>query len=196
MLQVKSLASLGVRSLPFELHAGECVSLSGPSGSGKTLFLRAIADLDENQGELYLDDVSRSAMSGPEWRQQVSYLAAEPGWWADRIGDHFKNWPALVADLKGLSIVETAREWPVIQASTGERQRLALLRSLEQAPKVLLLDEPTAALDNAVTAMVEKLIQGRRSTGLAVIWATHDPAQASRVATSHLQIEHGEVVSK
>jgi phosphate-transporting ATPase len=193
MLQVKSLQRVGISVDGFDLQAGECVSLSGPSGSGKTLFLRAIADLDENQGDLYLNGVSRDAMTGPNWRRQISYLAAEPGWWADRIGDHFPNWPVLSDDLAALGLINGAKDWLVSQASTGERQRLALLRSLALTPKVLLLDEPTAALDNDTTTLVEQLIQTYRSAGLAVIWATHDPTQALRVADRHLRMENGKV---
>lgn len=193
MLQVKSLQRVGITADEFDLQAGECVSLSGPSGSGKTLFLRAIADLDENQGDLYLNGASRDAMTGPNWRRQISYLAAEPGWWADRIGDHFLDWPALSDDLAALGLIDGAKDWQVSQTSTGERQRLALLRSLALTPKVLLLDEPTAALDNDTTKLVEKLIQAFRNAGLAVIWATHDPAQALRVADRHLRIENGKV---
>jgi phosphate-transporting ATPase len=193
MLQVKSLRRAGINAEEFDLEAGECVSLSGPSGSGKTLFLRAIADLDENQGDLSIDNTPRAAMSGPDWRRQVNYLASEPGWWTDRIGDHFLDWSGLAADLAALGLSDAAKDWLVSLASTGERQRLALLRALAQTPKVLLLDEPTASLDIDTTALVEKLIQAYRSAGLAVIWATHDPAQASRVADRHLRVEQGKI---
>jgi putative ABC transport system ATP-binding protein len=60
-------------------------------------------------------------------------------------------------------------------------------------PKVLLLDEPTAALDLASVAVVESLIKARTQTGLAVLWVTHDAEQAKRVAHRLLVVEAGQV---
>ncbi|WP_462321304.1 ABC transporter ATP-binding protein [Halochromatium sp.] len=87
-----TLSGLQPRILaPVDLHidAGELLFISGPSGSGKSLLLRAIADLDPNQGEVLLDDQPRSRIQAPQWRQRVGLLPAESGWWADRVGPHF-----------------------------------------------------------------------------------------------------------
>src|SRR5215472_3261576 len=72
---------------PFDLTlaAGECLAITGPSGAGKSLFLRMIADLDPNQGEVFLDGVERRSMPAPAWRSRVVYSAAEPGWWHDTV---------------------------------------------------------------------------------------------------------------
>ena len=72
---------------PFELEldAGECLAITGPSGSGKSLFLRMVADLDPNQGEVFLDGVERRTLPAPAWRRKVVYSAAEPGWWHERV---------------------------------------------------------------------------------------------------------------
>ncbi len=188
MLQVNSLNILGLSCDPFDLPPGECFSLSGPSGSGKSLFLRALADLDQNRGEISLDNVCREDINAPEWRRKVTYLAAEPGWWADRISDHFPAWPTVVERLSKLGLPNDCGNWAVAQASTGERQRLALLRSLTLSPQVLLLDEPTAALDGALTERVESLIADLRADGLAVIWVSHDRSQTTRVASRHFTI--------
>jgi putative ABC transport system ATP-binding protein len=83
--------------------------------------------------------------------------------------------------------------WPIARLSTGERLRLALARALTMRPKVLLLDEPTAALDVASVAAVESLIKARMRTGLAVLWVTHDGEQAKRVAHRLLVVEAGQV---
>jgi putative ABC transport system ATP-binding protein len=77
--------------------------------------------------------------------------------------------------------------------STGERLRLALVRALMVRPKVLLLDEPTAALDAASAAAVESLISSRMQAGVAVLWVTHDEAQAKRIARRRLVVEAGRV---
>ena len=71
--------------------------------------------------------------------------------------------------------------------STGERQRLALVRSLAAQPAVLLLDEPTASLDQASVALVEALLQAQLRQGLILILVTHAREQATRLA--HRMVE-------
>src|SRR3954451_6859003 len=82
MLTVDMLTRLHI-SASFCLKAGECIALQGSSGVGKSLLLRAIADLDPNDGVVKLDGMPREAMPAPLWRKQVTYVAAEPGWWAE-----------------------------------------------------------------------------------------------------------------
>ena len=77
---------------------------------------------------------------------------------------------------------------PVAQLSTGERQRLALLRGLLRQPQVMLLDEPTAALDEASVAAVEQLLQARQAQGMSLLWITHSHAQALRVGQRGLRL--------
>lgn len=72
--------------------------------------------------------------------------------------------------------------------STGERQRIALVRALLDEPKVLLLDEPTAALDKATTALVEELIRFQLLAGRSVLIASHDTALIERLAHARLQL--------
>lgn len=144
MRGVKNDRPAALKAVDLALAAREILCLSGPSGSGKTLLLRAIADLDPGTGELYLRDRRREQLSGPEWRRQVVYVAAESAWWADTPKDHFQCAPSALAQL-GLQPTVMLRQ--VSSLSTGERQRLALLRALALTPPVLLLDEPTAALD-------------------------------------------------
>jgi phosphate-transporting ATPase len=193
MLTVVNLTRIGLAPATFSVAAGECVAVRGPSGAGKTLLLRAIADLDPNQGEVAFDGRSREAMSGPEWRRMVGYLPAEPGWWGDTVGTHFANWAAALPLLERLGLPDEARGWPLTRPSTGERLRLALVRALMANPSVLLLDEPTAALDATAVGTVEALIAERLSDGLAVLWVTHDAAQAGRVAGRCLLVEAGQV---
>jgi putative ABC transport system ATP-binding protein len=175
------------------LSAGECIAIRGPSGAGKTLLLRAIADLDPNEGLVCLNGRDRSTIAGPEWRRFVGYMPAEPGWWADTVGEHFSEWTAALPFVRELGFPEDAKAWPIARLSTGERLRLALVRALMVRPKVLLLDEPTAALDPASAAAVETLIGTRVRAGLAVLWVSHDAEQAKRVAHRLLQVKGGQV---
>jgi len=193
MLQVRDLQRPGLSPVSFELSDGECIAVQGPSGSGKSLLLRAIADLDPNQGELRLNGEAREGMTGPAWRRQVIYVPAESGWWSDRVGEHFADWEQAIPLLQTLFLPAEARDWPVQRLSTGERQRMALARALVLRPRVLLLDEPTSGLDSEAAAAVEQLIGERLHDGAGVLWVTHDAAQARRIASRCLSVENGRV---
>ena len=193
ILQVRDLRTNILKPASLSLSAGECIAIRGPSGAGKTLLLRAIADLDPNEGLVCLDGRDRSMITGPEWRSLVGYVPAEPGWWADRVGEHFSEWTAALTLVRELGFPEEAKTWPIARLSTGERLRLALIRALMVRPKVLLLDEPTAALDPASVAAVESLIAARIQAGLAVLWVTHDAEQAKRIAHRLLMVKDRQV---
>jgi len=193
LLQVRDLRTSILKGASFTLAAAECIAVEGPSGAGKTLLLRAIADLDPNFGVVTLDGRDRSTIAAPEWRRLVGYVPAEPGWWAETVGEHFREWEPTSAWLRQLGLPEESRTWPIARLSTGERLRLALVRALTVRPKVLLLDEPTAALDAASKEAVESLISSRLQAGVAVLWVTHDEAQAKRVARRRFMVEAGRV---
>lgn len=170
---------------PFELSlgAGACAAITGPSGSGKSLFLHMIADLDPNSGEVWLNGCERASMPAQEWRKQAIYVSAESGWWADTVIEHFsannRGQVAALADRLGLRV--DILKAPVAQLSTGEKQRLSLVRALVRNPSVLLLDEPTGPLDEESVAKVEVVLQERMATGASILLVTHDPNQASRL---------------
>ena len=174
------------------VNAGEIVCLSGPSGSGKSLLLRSIADLIPHHGDVMLDDVSCMSLRADHWRQRVGLLMAESQWWSDRVGDHFSL--LKINGFEQLGFNEDVMNWQVSRCSTGEKQRLALLRLLANQPQALLLDEPTASLDHASVGKVEALIDSYRQQHAApVIWVSHDPRQIKRVCDRQLVIEDGAI---
>lgn len=181
MLELINLQGPHFPAVSLKLKAGELLCLHGPSGSGKTQLLRALADLDPHAGEVRLDGRAQDAFPAPQWRRQVAYLPAEPGWWLPRAGDHFSQPPQAQA-LQALQLPENSLQREVEWLSSGERQRLALLRLLALEPRVLLLDEPTANLDPDNTQAVETLIRDYCRTHQAiVIWISHDPVQRERL---------------
>lgn len=178
------------------MDAGECITLTGPSGAGKSLMLRMIADLDPNEGEVRLDGRERRGMAAPEWRRHVVYNAAEPGWWADDVARHFPG-PAreyLHRNADRIGISPGLLDGPLDRLSTGERQRLALLRALSLAPPVLLLDEPTGALDQAITLLVEDLLREQLARGTAILLVTHSPEQAARLGHRRFRVEQRQLL--
>ena len=140
-------------------------------------------DLDPNEGAVKLDGRLREAVPAPLWRKQVTYVAAEPGWWADTVQEHFTAWDDVIPLVARLGLPPNCGAWPIQRLSTGEKQRLGLARALMLRSRVLLLDEPTSALDATSTAIVESIVAERISSGTGVIWSTHDSAQAHRVGS-------------
>lgn len=191
MLELLGLKRLHVGPIDLRLEGGECVAIEGKSGSGKSVLLRAIADLDPHEGDARLDGQACSAMPAPQWRKRVTYVAAESGWWADRIAEHFASRDELARWLPRVGLPEEAADWPVARLSTGERQRAALLRALTPANRVLLLDEPTSGLDADTRDLVEGLLRERLSAGGAIVLVTHDPELARRMARRRFTMDAG-----
>ena len=186
-LKVKNLQVLDLQPWSLELMAGEVIYLSGPSGSGKSKLLRAIADLDQYQGEVALALESSQSMPGHSWRTKVALVPAESAWWGALVGDHFSRYE--LPQLQQLGFDEEVMGWQIDRLSSGEKQRLALLRALASWPRVLLLDEPTANLDRDHGLQLESMIDGLcKQQDVAVIWVTHDREQQRRVATRGFQI--------
>lgn len=192
LLRLRGVVSHSLNIPSLAVAAGECVCLSGPSGAGKSLLLRAIADLDPHAGEVWLDGREVRDFLPCDWRRQVGLLPAESQWWHERVGEHFPSVDE--AEWQALGFAPETRDWQVARCSTGERQRLALLRLLANQPRVLLLDEPTASLDPVSVQRVEALVAAYRTRHqAAVLWVSHDPAQIERVATRQLRIVAGQL---
>jgi ABC-type iron transport system FetAB ATPase subunit len=191
MLVVEQLTRAILQPVSLELEGGTCIATRGASGSGKSLLLRAIADLDPATGRVTLDGQERSAMPAHAWRRKVTYVAADSGWWLDKVGMHFEAPDIAAGYLLRLGFHGDVMSWPVSRLSTGEKQRLALLRAMVQGPSVLLLDKPTSALDPETTSKVESLLHEKISAGITIIMVTHDPAQAKRMSQQRYRMTDG-----
>lgn len=174
--------------LHLALEGGEIAVLRGPSGSGKTLLLRALADLDPvESGEVLLDGRTLAETPPSAWRRAVRY--AHQG--APRLPGTVEENVAAVAALLGVPPTPVPGLEPLADAnrlSGGEAQRLALHRALMGAPRVLLLDEVTAALDPEAAAAAEARVQGFAEQGGAVLWVSHDAGLAARLGATEVQL--------
>jgi len=194
-LRIDGLRSPLAGPFDLEVGGGECVAITGPSGSGKSLFLRMVADLDPSEGQVWLDQRERAGFSGPAWRRQVAYAAAEPGWWSEQVAAHFTDLAAAKALASRFGLLPAMLDGPVLRLSTGERQRLALVRTLVTDPPVLLLDEPTGALDVASVGLVEAMLREHLARGAAMLLVTHDSALAQRLGHRHLAMHERRLVA-
>ncbi len=183
-LEIQNLSFQNRGPYSFRIKAGECVGLRGASGAGKSLLLRAIADLDPRTGSMQLGDIKADAVAAPSWRRAVGLLPAESGWWLDQVGDHFTDFDTVDVNLlAAVGFDRSVQNWQISRLSTGEKQRLAIVRLLHQQPQCLLLDEPTASLDQALVARVEDLLTTYgRIHNAPMLWVSHDPAQLARVS--------------
>ena len=190
-LQLRDLQLNALKPLNMKVKA-EIICLSGASGSGKSLLLRAIVDLIEHEGDVFLDEHKCSEINPVQWRKWVGFLPAESAWWMDKVGDHFLKIER--NDLSLLNLADGCLSWEVARCSTGEKQRLALARLIQHTPKVLLLDEPTASLDQESVFAIEAFIKNYvNEFNVPVIWVSHDKKQIKRIANRAFEIKNNEV---
>lgn len=194
--QTKNLNFLHCHSISFKINVTEILGLSGASGSGKSRLLRALADLDEHEGDVFLDEINQQRQPPHQWRKKVALLSAETHWWFDTLGAHFsqQDSPAFSNDLNALGFSKKCMQWRVARLSSGEKQRFGLLRLLQNKPQVLLLDEPTANLDENNSRLFEKfVIQYLFNNKACAVWVGHDVQQLKRICTQRYLLENGEL---
>lgn len=191
----------------FTLHAGDRVSITGSSGSGKSVFLRALALLDTpTSGQILWNGQPIANAQLPHYRSHISYLSQRPALLEGTVEDNLR-FPFSLKTLRKrhfgrasvIRLLEHAGKAPdflakhALDLSGGESQVVSLIRTLQLDPEVLLLDEPTAALDPASSRDVEALIDAwfAADNARAYVWVSHDLDQARRMSDIHLQMSAG-----
>lgn len=191
MLAVHNLKFLDYGPISFTVGAGEGISIQGESGAGKSLLLRAITDLDLHTGEVSLNGQTQDSMPAPQWRQKTGYLLADAIFWSDTAEEilSVQQTTFLQQAIQTLH-AESLLQKPVVQLSSGEKQRLALLRLLANKPEALLLDEPTSHLDPNTTLAAEAIIADYQHTHQCpLILVSHDKKQRTRMAGKHFILQ-------
>ncbi|MCB9495043.1 MAG: ATP-binding cassette domain-containing protein [Desulfobacteraceae bacterium] len=172
----------------FDVKTKEIVGIIGESGTGKSILLKSIADMLPHDGKIFLDEVEQQDIKAREWRKQVALLPAEVVFWNHKIKDDLKTADHEVIKKFGFNPLEIL-EKNTDDLSSGEKQRIGLLRIFENRPKVLLLDEPSANLDEKNKMILEEIVLDYIETNNAsAVWVAHDPEQLKRVSSKIYQI--------
>lgn len=190
-----------LRNADLELKGGECILLSGKNGSGKSTLLRILAGLlkpDSATINTGLESLSwkkaRKAI-----RQQTMYLYQEPYMFDGTVS---RNLGYAVQDNKSAYQITHALKWANLEhradtsakcLSGGERQRVALAQAWLKQPSVLLLDEPTANMDEESRRSTEDLLCKFKQMGTAILIASHDVNHFHHAMDKRLLLEDGEI---
>jgi tungstate transport system ATP-binding protein len=191
-----------------DITPGSIVGLAGPNGSGKSTLLRLLAFLESPaSGTMTFEGAPSSSSPGPVHRQ-VTLLVQEPYLLRRSVFGNVAYGLKVrgetdvtdrvnrALEAVGLDAEKFARrQW--FELSGGEAQRVALAARLVLRPKALLMDEPTASLDNSSAALVRQAAlaaRGRYNTALVI--ASHDMAWLHAVCDHVLHLENGLIVEQ
>jgi len=203
----KSFAGVrAIESLSLDIFEGEFFALLGPSGCGKTTLLRLVAGFESpDAGRVMLDGQDLAGV--PPHRRPVNMMfqnyALFPhlsvagnvafGLKQDRLSK--QEIAARLHEILALVRLDGLQGRKPHQLSGGQRQRVALARALVKRPRVLLLDEPLAALDKNLRAETQfELMHLRERLGLTFVIVTHDQSEAMTVADRICVMDQGRVV--
>ena len=205
---------VAIENFSLDLHSGEIVALVGDNGAGKSTLIKMISGVyAPTKGDIHLDghpvsfvDASGARAAGVEVVYQDLALAdQQPVYMNMFLGRELTKGPLRLLDKKRM-IAETSSlvyeldvRIPSVQAtirdlSGGQRQGIAIARATHWANKLILLDEPTAALGVAETAKVEDLIKSLRARNLAVLIVSHSLDQVFRLSDRICVLRRGQQI--
>lgn len=176
----------------FAVAPGECVALTGPSGAGKSTLLHVLLGfVTPTGGRVRIGDADLGALSLEQWRERLAWVPQRPHLFAGTIAENVRLARPGAPDEAVEAALRDAGAWEFVSAlpggtltplgeggvglSAGQRQRLSLARAFLADRPVLLLDEPTAALDGGTEAAVVEAVR-RLAVGRTVLLVVHRPA--------------------
>jgi putative ABC transport system ATP-binding protein len=191
-----------LKGITLQVPCEGILAVAGPSGAGKSTLLRLLNRLDDPvSGSIRLDGRDITDWEPRELRRRVAMIFQSAPIFPGTVFDNFR------VALDGLDLerahhvldhVGMPRELldrPADQLSGGEAQRMTIARALLTEPRVLLADEPTAALDGAARRTIEDLARELADSGVPLVWITHDTAQLRRLADHAVVLVDGDVAA-
>ena len=182
-----------VRDLTLEVRAGEVIGLLGPNGAGKTTTVRLLAALiAPTEGRAWVDGLEIHD-AADEIRARIGILTETPGIYDKLSGERNLDFFGRLHGLPDGLRAERIERWmrllgiwerradPAGTLSKGMKQKLAIARALLHEPRVLFLDEPTAALDPEAAYVVREAIATLRGEGRTIVLCTHNLDEADRL---------------
>jgi putrescine transport system ATP-binding protein len=199
-------ATSAVAGVTLDIQRGEFFALLGASGSGKTTLLRILAGFEKpDSGRVYIDGTDVTAL--PPYKRPVNMMFQSYALFPHMtVGENIafglrqEGMPAAARQARVKEMLDLVRLAPLIdrkpeQLSGGERQRVALARSLAKHPKLLLLDEPLAALDRSLRESTQfELVALQARLGITFVMVTHDQDEAMTMASRIAVMDHGRIL--
>lgn len=197
-----------LRDVSLEIPKGRISTLLGPSGAGKSSLLRLFNRLeDPSEGAVLLDGSDIRTQDIIQLRRRVGMVAQIPTLFATTVEKNLSYGPGLkhqrvtqqelrrLLDLVGLPHEFLTRDARTL--SVGEQKRVALARVLANRPEVLLLDEPTAALDPTSTGTILNLVQElKEKLGITIVFVTHIMEEAKAIGQEVVVLDEGRVLAQ
>ena len=197
---------LSLKKINLLVNKGERLSVQGPSGCGKSTLLRLIAGLEEpNEGQIFIneEEVSSPGFSVPPEKRQIGMVVQDKALFPhlsiyENICFGIKkntNKEQIALDLLNLFKIEELKNKFPHQISGGEKQRVALARSMAPNPNFIMLDEAFSALDSDLKASIyDEVLEIFQGKNITVILVTHDTEEAKILSTRQLNMDNGELL--
>jgi len=197
---------LSLKNINLLVNKGERLSIQGPSGCGKSTLLRLIAGLEEpNEGQIFIneEEVSSPGFSVPPEKRQIGMVVQDKALFPhlsiyENICFGIKkntNKEQIALDLLNLFKIEELKNKFPHQISGGEKQRVALARSMAPNPNFIMLDEAFSALDSDLKVSIyDEVLEIFQGKNITVILVTHDAEEAKILSTRQLKMDNGELI--
>ncbi len=207
-----------LRGITLDLPAGRITAIVGPSGGGKSTFLRSLNRMNDRvpgvvtEGSILYrgTDIYGPRVDPVALRRRIGMVFQRPVAFPMSVFDNVAYgprihrlergaaglWARVEGCLRAVGLWEEVKDRlrrPAAELSAGQRQRLAIARALAVDPEVILLDEPTSAVDPVATSRIEDTL-GRLAEGLTLVLVTHNLQQAARLSDQTVFLLGGELV--
>lgn len=206
-VSLKNTDKLILDNVSLDIKASESLAIIGASGCGKSSLLRLCANLTTpSSGIISYRNQTYTQINPTSLRRKIGYCFQIPCLFGETVYDNllfpFQIHAEKYDTQKVRRLFEQFELNPDLENSSvtvlsgGEKQRIALIRSLLFLPEILLLDEITSALDHENSLIVERVLKNVNAQGVSLVWVTHSLEQSQRVANRIITMKNGAIISE